>query len=182
MCRVVPGAGWVEPWKSACEETSIVMVDQFYKDVTSLSYATDKILMQTYFTAENTLFGYNDDTDATQTAKIINEYSGFNATLKLNPTLDEIKEELQDSHPVIALVSDYPLYHQTYDYGYHVVVLKGFDDAAKEFIVHDDGNSRWGMNHRYLYATIMSTLHDFNLDTKKVDGVPTVLFNRKKDA
>jgi len=183
----IPNGAWVKPWNNACEEASIVMVDEFYHGIktTRLTRQRAMTLMQPIFLWEDKNFGYNADADAAEIARIINETTPFKATIKYQPTLDDIKQELAQGHPVISLHYGFGLKNPLIPFrhsgsSYHVMVLKGYDDTTKEFIVNDPGNDKSGLDFRYPYATIMDTLHDFNHHTKKVDGEPVVIFTTSK--
>ncbi|MDO8611070.1 MAG: hypothetical protein Q7R95_11140, partial [bacterium] len=62
---------------------------------------------------------------------------------------------------------------------YHNMVIIGYDDNKNVFIVNDDGDTKTGAKHEYDYELFMSTLHDYNHNTKKTDGPPTVLFTKQ---
>ena len=90
-----------------------------------------------------------------------------------NPTVEDIKAELDAQHPVIFLVNMYTLYQERdLKDSYHVGVISGYDDEKKEFILQDPARSQ----KRYSYDRVMSALHDYQLDTKEADGTPTVIF------
>jgi len=183
----IPDGKWVAPWNNACEEASIVMVEQYYlgnKNKT-INRTTAKNLMWPLFKYEDKKIKTNADTDAKFTKLLIDEYTTFDATIKDNPTLEDIKEEISAGHPVITLHYGFGLKNPLIPFrrtgsSYHVMVLKGYDDAKKEFIVNDPGNHTSGLDYRYKYDIIMGTLHDFNYKTKKVDGPARVLFTQPK--
>ncbi|HLD61278.1 MAG TPA: C39 family peptidase [Patescibacteria group bacterium] len=176
-----PGGNWVDPWFNGCEEASVVMVDQYYLGKKKLSRGDAERLMLAMFAWEDKTFGSNTDTNATETVRIINEYSSFDGMVKRNPTLLEIKKELREGRPVIAPLDGFALYGILYGNGYHMLVLKGYDDSRQEFIVHDDGKSK-GDNFRYSYGTIMGALSDFDHATKKINGVRTAIFTRPRSS
>lgn len=187
----IPDGRWTGPWKNACEEASATMVEQFYLGRRSLTKATAKQLMRQLFSWEDIRFGSNADSDATRTAAMINEYSSFDATIQVNPTLENIKNELTNGHPVISLHYGYGLNNPLHRFraggsSYHQMVLIGFDESTQEFVVNDPElpmgmpHRPTGLDYRYSYATILSTLHDFSFAHKKADGPPTVLFTQPK--
>lgn len=177
----IPNGQWVGAWKNACEEASLVMVEQFYLGHKTLAKAKAVSDMNQLFTWENKVFGSNADTNATQTFKMINEYSSFEATVKRGPTLDEIKAEITAGRPVISLHHGQGLNnpHHRWRVGgsyYHMMVLVGFDDTTGQFIVNDPADHTTGLDYRYKYATILGTLHDLNYADHKADSTSTVLF------
>ncbi len=50
---------------------------------------------------------------------------------------------------------------------YHMIVIRGFDDDAQEFIVNDIGTRR-GEKFHYAYKVIWNALHDFTGDKEKI--------------
>lgn len=184
-----PDNVWTAPWKDACEEASIVMVSQYYlgKQNALIPKAAAKALMQKYFTIENKIFGWNANTDAAHTAKLINEHSKiFAAEIKNNPTLAEIKAEVQAGRPVIAAlnalaltkINDHLRFRRNGSY-YHMLVIVGYDDETNEFIVNDNGDYS-GLDHRYSYDIIMDSLRDYSYKTHKANGPARALFTYRK--
>ncbi|MBI2038080.1 MAG: C39 family peptidase [Candidatus Magasanikbacteria bacterium] len=178
----------VKPWNNSCEEASTAMLDEYYfgnrnKGVTKAK-AKQSILY--YIDVENKLFGYNGNTDAAEMVKVINEYSKyFEAKIKTNPTLEEIKDELGAGRPVIALLYGKLLNNPRIQFArngsyYHTFVIKGFDDEKEEFIVNDNGDLKQGLDLRYLYDTIMGALRDYDHKTSKTVKPATVLFTSQR--
>ena len=182
----LPDGKIIHPWIDGCEEASIAMVDQYYQGITSTTRSEAKKIMQNYFNIEDKIFGSNANTDAQQTAGLINEYSKyFESQIIKNPTLDQIKQQISGGMPVIALVNGYNLNNPRIPFArygsyYHMIVIKGFDDAKQEFITHDNGDYEKGVDLRYKYDTIMGALHDYNHKTKKTDGTPVALFSMQR--
>lgn len=180
-----PAGKFVKPWNNACEEASIAMVEEYFFGNTTMSKNAAIQKMNLLFKTENKIFGSNANTDAAHTVKLINEYTDFSATLKINPTLEKIKNELRSRHPVITFNYGKNIPNKNYRWYaggsyYHTLVLVGFDDTTKEFITNDSGDNKTGAFHRYKYETIMSSLHDYVFKTKKANGVPTVAFTTSK--
>lgn len=181
----IPSGQWVGPWKNACEEASIVMVEKFYEGATTLSKATAIKNMNRLFTIENKIFGSNADTDAARTNKLINEYTSFSSEIKDAPTLYDIKQELSAGRPVIAPLFGINLNNPAIRFRvggtyYHMMVLVGFNDAEGEFIVNDPGDHMGGLDFRYKYATILDAIRDYNFKEKKANGPARVIFTAQK--
>ena len=183
-----PDGLMVKPWNNSCEEASTAMLDEYYygnKD-NGVSKARAKKLILYYINVENKLFGYNGNTDADEMAKVINEYSKyFEAKIKTNPALEEIKNELNLGRPVIALLYGKNLNNPRIQFArsgsyYHTFVIKGFDDAAEEFIVNDNGDLKKGLDLRYSYDTILGALRDYDHKTSKTVKPATVLFTSQR--
>lgn len=169
----VPDGAWVAPWDEACEEASTAMLNGFYERKKSLSKETSKKLMQRMIDWEKETFQNYQDTTAEETTQLIQEFGSFTSEVVRNPSLESIKVELDAQRPVIALVNMYTLYQeQPLGDSYHVLVLVGYDDVAKEFFVNDPAREQ----RRYPYERVMDALHDYNKTSKEADGEPTVLF------
>lgn len=183
-----PDGLMVKPWNNSCEEASTAMLDEYYfgSRVAWVPKEKAKQLILNYIAIENKIFGFSADTNAAEMTRVINEYSKyFEARAKTNPTLEEIKNELRAGQPVIALVygknlnNPRILFSRTGSY-YHTIVIKGFDEDKKEFIVNDNGDLKQGLDLRYSYDTIMGALRDFDHKTRKTVKPATVLFTSQR--
>ncbi len=183
----IPDGTWTKPWNNACEEASIVMVEQYYigNHATRLSRTEAKKLMWPLFGIQDKLWKSSADTSATRTARLINENSGFSAHIVDNPTITDIEKEIRAGRPVISFHYGYDLKNPNIPWrrggsSYHVMPITGYDNIKKEFIVDDPGNHATGLDYRYKYATIMGSLHDFDHKTGKANGPARVLFTTPK--
>ena len=177
----VPDGAWVAPWNNACEEASIAMVEQYYLGKTSVSRENSKILMYPLFKIEDEIFGSSQDTSAGRTQILIRDHTKFTATVKEKPTLEEIKAEINQGRPVITTHYGFGLNNSELRFrrggsSYHMMVVKGYDDEKRQFIVNDPGNDKNGLDFRYDYDIFLNSLHDFNHNTGKADGPARVLF------
>lgn len=183
-----PDGLMVKPWNNSCEEASTAMLDEYYsgnRDKT-VSIAKEKKIILYYIDIENKIFGYNGNTNAAEITKMVNGYSKyFEAKIKTDPTLDEIKSELNLGRPVIALLYGKNLnnpriqFSRTGSY-YHTFVIKGYDDTTEEFIVNDNGDFKKGLDLRYKYDTILGALRDYNHQTQLTEKPATVLFTSQR--
>lgn len=181
----IPDGVWVNPWANACEESSIVMIEQFYlgRGNMIIPRPETKTLLQPLFNWQDKVFGSNSDSDSKRTARIINEYSSFEATIKEYPTLEEIKAELDKGFPVITFhyakgMNPDHVFSVNGSY-YHVIVVTGYNDETEEFYVNDS-EFKDALDYPYSYDTIMDTLHDFDHTRRKADGPPVAIFTRPK--
>ena len=178
-----PDGVWTGPWKNACEEASIAMVEFFYSGKVTVTKDEAKTYMSNLFEIEDRLWGQNANSDAAQTTELINGYTAFRATVIDNPTIETIKEELRAGRPVIAPLNGFELGNRNILFlptgsGYHMLVIVGYNDITDVFIVQDDGDEKTGEHHRYRYDTFMESLHDYNDEEKKTNGPARVLFTR----
>ncbi len=173
-----PYGSWIEPWKNACEETVISMIDAYYGKRT-LDQSKSMSAIRLALKLREHRFGKSLDESADVIAGLINAYYPWEAQIVRNPTLENIKEELWAGHPVIALTYGKALKNPRFRDGgpyYHTVVLSGIDENTKEFITEEPGVTSGGHGYRYSYETIMNALHDFLPNQQTANGVPTVLF------
>jgi len=182
----IPNGSWSKPWNNACEEASIIMTEGYYygySDIIPKKIAIDNI--GSLFKIEDRVFGFNADTDAAHTALLINKYTDFSAKIVDNPSLDQIKNQIDIGRPVISFHYAKNLENKNHRWRtgssyYHVMVLVGYDDFKQNFLVHDSGDPNTGNFYQYSYKGIMESLKDFNYKTKKASGVPRVLFTDSK--
>lgn len=157
-----PAGNWSEPWQSACEETSIIMVDTFYKGgPLTKEEAVQKIL--DIFKVKQQNFGTSKDESMELVAEIINAAElGWQAHVVVGPTLAQLQTELAAGRPIIAPVDARLLKNPFYEnqLTYHVMVISGYDNASGNFIVQDPGTKR-GANFQYPFDTFMNAIHDY---------------------
>ena len=180
-----PDGTWTGPWKNACEEASITMVEFFYKGQSLVGKEEAKTRMMEFFDIQDRLWGQNANSNAEITALLINDHTSFGATVVENPTLDAIKAELLAGRPVISLHNGFELDNRNIPFlpsgsGYHMMVMIGYNDILDTFIVQDDGDAQTGQEHRYRYELFMDSIHDYNALNKKTDGPARVLFTTPK--
>lgn len=178
-----PDKNWTGPWKNACEEASIAIVEKYYQGKKEVSVKEAKEYMQILFKIQDELYGSNADADMARLIEIINKAASFKGKIKENPTIDDIKEQIRNKNLVITPHYGYDLKNPNIPFAlrgsyYHMMVVVGYDDAKKEFIVHDTGDIKTGANHRYNYELFMNSIHDFDFKTKKATGPARVIFTR----
>jgi len=180
-----PDDDWTGPWKNACEESSIAMVENYYLGRKAVNKWNAKNYMISLFNFQDTIYGSNADADSIRTLKIIQDKTSFNGKIVKKPTLEQIKKELQQKRPVISLHYGFGLKNKNIPFlatgsSYHMMVIVGYDDDKKEFITNDPGDRVAGHNHRYSYDLFMNTLHDFDFKTKRASGEAVVIFTSPK--
>jgi hypothetical protein len=182
-----PDNNWTGNWKNACEEASMTMVDKYYSGQSSVSSADAKKEMTMFFDVQNKLWGSNANSDAARTAKLINDNTIYNATVIELPTISQIKNELDQSRPVIVPLYGFDLHNPNIPFvplprgtSYHMLVIIGYDDATKEFITNDDGDTKAGPGHRYGYDLLMNAIHDYSFVTKQANDTARAIFTYPK--
>lgn len=175
-----PQADWQEPWLNACEETSIIMADNFYRDKKiSPEQARAQILKILEVKEES--FGESKDESMERVAEIINLADlSWKAIVSVNPLLNDIKKELAEGRPIIAPVDVRLLINSPYvgtNIDYHVLIISGYDEKAEEFIVQDPG-IKSGKNDRYGYQNFYDAINDY-LPNSWPSGRKAVLFTSR---
>lgn len=171
-----PAGDWSEPWQDACEETSIYMVSSFYNnDQIKRDQAIQQI--KQIFAVKNKDFKVSKDESLQTIADLIKALGlPWTTTIVYGPTLDQIKTELAANRPIIVPVFA-PALTNTDGPDYHVMVLIGYDDDKKEFIVNDPGTKN-GQAIRFPYDKFMGAIHD--LDAKDYQaGKKAVMFTQQ---
>lgn len=156
-----PEGNWGEPWYNDCEEVSIAMVDSFYNSRVLTKAVAKKEILRIIGIKEKA-YGFSLDEDADKMADIINNFLNWKAWVVEDPTIDEIKEQIDNAHPVIALTDGRLLDNRYYTTSeYHIFVISGYDDNKEVFITQDAGTYR-GHDYEYSYSIVMDALHDYN--------------------
>ena len=156
-----PFGNWKLPYQEACEETSAILVDKFYKnEPITAEAAKNEILKLVEWQKQR--FGYYFHTTAGETATILKQYFGYKRVDVLRDiTIDEIKSHLLAGRPVIVPLAgrmlDNPYYTQPVPI-YHMLVIKGFTKDGK-FITNDVGTKR-GQNYAYDEKALFNAIHD----------------------
>lgn len=173
------------PWKNACEEASIAMVEGYYLGEKTVSTNEAEKFMEMLFEKQNALYGSNSNSDAIRTAEMINRYSSYGALIKENPTIEEIKSEINQGRPVITPNYGFGLKNPNIPFlasgsSYHMVVVIGYNDETREFITNDSGDEKTGAGYRYRYDLFMATIRDYDYSTNKVSGPSRAIFTFRK--
>ncbi len=174
-----PDSIWSEPWQNACEETSIVMINNFYEgDDLTKDEAREEILAVFNLKKEDSY-----DESMQTIADIVNSSElPWKAEVVEDPTLEDLKAELAAHRPILAPVYARKLTNPYYADGgpdYHVVVLTGYDDTTQEFLSHDPGTEQ-GEDFRYAYDEFMGAIHDFLSTDDYTAGEQRVLFTSQR--
>lgn len=180
-----PSGNFSGPWKNACEEASMTMVEKYYLGEKSVGIQEAEDFMAMLFDKEDVLYGSNKNTDAAQTAEIINGYSSYNAVVTADPAIEEIKKELEQNRPVISLHRGFDLQNENITFlatgsSYHMMVIIGYDDETREFVTNDPGDLKEGAGRRYGYDLFMASIHDYDYSGNKADGPARVIFTYPK--
>lgn len=146
-----------------CEEASSLMVWHWLQNKPlTLQEAKAEIIALSEWQLER----YNDfhDRSTGDTAEMFREYFQYDRVrVAYDIGISDIRRELASGNAVIV-----PVHGQKLDNPYftppgpvqHMVVVRGYDDETREFIVNDPGTKR-GEAIRYRYDTLMTALQDY---------------------
>lgn len=159
-----PFMSWKEyPFNHTCEEASVLQVYYYFekKKPNDEAKIRQELLDLVDFEIKN--YGFHEDTSASQTAKLIEDYYGYKTKVSYDISLNDIKKEVSQGRPVILPTAG-RLLHNPHFTGlgplYHMIVVKGYNKEG--FIVNDGGTYRTGANWLYSYDTIEKAVHDWN--------------------
>lgn len=153
-----------ERQQHGCEEASAIMVMGWIlgKSFTSQE-ALSEILAISDFELKN--YGEFRDSSAEDTAeRIFRGYFGYDkVAVRKNITVNDIKSELFKGNLVIVPVNGRKLENPFFTPPWpkeHMIVIKGYDPATKEFIVNDPG-TKHGEGFRYGSDAIDEALENY---------------------
>lgn len=119
----------------------------------------------------NTLFDYEKkqswthDVNLSQMADMSNTLWNYQTKIIDNPTLNQLKEYLSQNIPIIVPANGKTLYQENKHFKsggpwYHNLIILGYDDDKRIFIVHDVG-TQFGPYFQYSYTLLLKSIHDF---------------------
>lgn len=155
-----PNGDWSYPFPSTCEEATLLMAHYFLEGSREASVAQSKIELLALVDFENKEYGYHEDTNVDQTAKVMRDYYSHNVMVVYDISMDDIKKELALGRPVIIPTAGRLLQNPNFKPPgpvYHMILLKGYNQDG--FISHDPGTAK-GENVVYSYTIIENALHD----------------------
>jgi len=153
-----PFNNWALPYDEACEEAALIMINYYLNnlDLTKEISNTEIVDMVNY----EEEIGFAIDITIEQLAEIAINYYGLKATIYKEDevTIDNIKNILNQGHPVIVPCSELELQNPNYYARYHMLVITGYNET--EFITNDPGTSR-GQNYKYNQETLLDAIHNW---------------------
>jgi len=157
-----PFANWDARHEEACEEASLLIV-RYYRTGTPVAdlNAGDADISALIDWEET--HGYDVSITLRQLAQIAADFYGMKTSeIIINPTIDELKKEIANGHPIIVPAAGKLLNNPNFKNGgpnYHMLVIRGYDGA--NFITSDPG-TRKGDGYVYPYDVLMSAIHDWD--------------------
>jgi len=175
-----PEKNWEQPWQDSCEEAAILTLYYYYQQ--------QNPNIETIVSDLNNIFdfesqqGWSHDVNLNQMALVAQKLWGYQSKIIDNPDIATLQKYLSSNIPVIIPANGKILFKENSHFKsggpwYHNLVILGYDDHQKQFIVHDVG-TQFGAYFHYSYSVLMESIHDFPLSLKKEDinsGTPRVL-------
>ncbi len=156
-----PFGNWGLPYQEACEETSVILIDKFYKNESVTPEIVDKEILA-LVEWQKKKFGYYFHTTANETATMLREYFGYKRVDVLtNITLKDIKSHILAGRPVIVPLAGQLIgnsYYRQPGPVYHMLIIKGITKNG-DFITNDVGTKR-GQNYIYNDDVLFNAIHD----------------------
>lgn len=173
-----PFADWGMPYQEACEEASAIMVHYYYADKKLDPKTMDEEILK-MVDWENKTFGYYKDTNAAEIVRILKEYFGYkNVEVSYKFTIEDIKREVADGHPVILPAAGRLLGNPNFKAPgpiYHALVVKGYLRDGR--IITNDPGTRNGKDYIYDPRVLMNALHEWN-EEDILKGSPAMIVVR----
>jgi hypothetical protein len=158
-----PKGVWDEIHEDTCEEASLIMLQAYLTDESSISVSQAEERLLALVDKENEMFGYFQSTEAEKVVELAKAFYGLNK-LEVLPldSIDELKEQIARGYPVLVpadgRILDNPFFSGEGP-EYHMVLVKGF--TATHVITNDPGTKR-GADFLYTYENFMDAVHDWN--------------------
>lgn len=159
-----PTGNWGDPiYQDGCEEASILIAMRWVEGADiSTSEALAEIKAMSDFGRER--YGVYLDVSAADTARLMQDYFGYPLVeLKRDVTVDSVLTELYAGHLVITPMNGRALPGNVYTAPgppRHMVVVRGYDAATKEFITNDPG-TQFGEGFRYPADAFVAAIRDY---------------------
>lgn len=179
-----PYGNWHQPWQDACEEASIVMVNNYYQnnDIKTIDKIKAKKSISEIFKIKEGKWGKSLDEASSKVVDLINNFLPWEAKAVKDPTLEDLKNEIDNNRPIIIPAYGKAIKNPHFRNGgpeYHMLVISGYDNEKNEFITQEPG-TKYGLDFRYSFAIIMDAIHDHPPIGNTKEGEKIALFTSKE--
>ena len=150
-------------FENACEEAVLLMSYSWVaRKPLVREEAREEILKMAEYERVN--FGFHEDTSAADTARLMKEYLGYDGVVvRDGVAASDIIPELLKGSIVIIPVNGQKLGNPRFEPPgpiVHMILVRGYDFARNEFIVHDPG-TQFGKDYRYSFDVINDAFEDY---------------------
>jgi len=164
-----PFANWDQLHDEACEEAAVILVQWWNEDKSTISAQTmdDEILEMVDWEIKN--WGSHKDLTVKETAQMAKGFYNLSLMPKYDITIDDIKKEVAQNHPVIVPTAGRLLgnpYFRQPGPIYHMLVVIGY--SGNNIIVQDIGTKR-GEHYQYNQRVLLNAIHDWNGSPDSID-------------
>jgi len=167
-----PNSIWDAVHEETCEEASLLMVDAYYKKIKKITPATAEAGLLKLVDYQKKIFGFFEDTDAAQTARLLKDYFGYkNVAVTYNINIEDIKKELAAGRPVIVPAAGKLLGNPYFRGGgpdYHMLVIKGYTKDG--FFITNDPGTRRGADYLYKFDKLYQAIDDWDSQKAALSG------------
>ena len=165
-----PHANWDAVHKETCEEASALMAARYAKGERSAIISPDEAEaeLQRIIVWERDQFGYFEDTNVEETARILKDFYGLlDVSVRYDFALEDIKKEVGQGKLVIVPAAGRRLGNPFYTPPgplYHMLVVIGY---TRDKIITNDPGTKRGLGFRYDNDVFFGAIHDWtgNKDT-----------------
>lgn len=165
-----PFGEWDTLHDEACEEAALALVE-YHGGNQTIDAATMEDQIQKMVAWEIANFGSHKDLTVSKVKKMAEGFYGMeNIKIENDITIDDIKTEISQNHPVIVPTAGRLLgnpYFRSPGPIYHMVVAIGYDD--NNIIVQDVGTRR-GDHYEYNEKIFFNAIHDWNGSPENIES------------
>lgn len=157
-----PYTNWDQLHEEACEEAAMTIVAKYFKQEPLNAHVMEQSILDLVKWEQAN--GYQVDLTAQEAAKILQDYFKLKVSVVSDVSVSRIKKELLDKNLIIIPAAGRQLGNPNFKQPgpiYHMLVIRGYDNARGEFITNDPG-TRKGEGYRYKYQKLIDATHDWN--------------------
>jgi len=177
---------WDDLHNDACEEASVIS-GIYYLENKLLTPDLAETDIQALVNWQIKNFGGQYDLPVDKVSQMVDKFYSRKSDIYYDGdvTIAKIKELLASNHPIIMPLAGRDLKNPFYRAPgpvYHMIVIRGYDDASKQFIVNDVG-TKHGENYNYDYQKLFNAIYDMPLwqqDKTSLDANPNIIYSGRK--
>ncbi|MBI3261131.1 C39 family peptidase [Candidatus Berkelbacteria bacterium] len=173
-----PHANWDGLHKETCEEASSLMAARYAKGERGATINPDdaEAELQRIIAWERETFGYFEDTNAEQTARILKEFYNLpKVSVRHDITLEDIKKEVGQGKLVIVPAAGRQLGNPFFTAPgppYHMPLVVGY---TRDQIITNDAGTKRGLGFRYDNDVFFNAIHDWTGNKDTIETGPKAM-------